>query len=280
MDDTHRRTTAYPAATWRVVDGGWQDGATNMAVDEAIMEAVRAGASPPTLRFYGWEPACLSLGHAQAASVVDWEACAAAGWDVVRRPTGGRAILHVDELTYSVCAPESEPRLGGGVLTSYLRLSDALARGLSLLGLAPERAPGPAHARAEQGPVCFDDPSHYEIVIAGRKLIGSAQARKRGAVLQHGTLPLYGDITRILRALDGTDAGAHNAAALRRVATTLETAVGRRVPYAEAAAALRRGFAEALNLNFVEESLSSQEAARARALRAEKYARPGWTTRL
>ena len=270
----------YPPTTWRFLDTGWQDGATNMAIDEAIMEAVRAGTSRPTLRFYGWDPACLSLGHAQPATVVAWDACAAAGWDVVRRPTGGRAILHVDELTYSVCAPESEARLRGGVLESYLRLSDALAHGLTLLGLAPERAPGPAHARAEQGPVCFDDPSHYEIVISGRKLIGSAQARKRGTVLQHGTLPLYGDITRILHALAGAGRQADGAVALRRVATTLEESAGRRITYAEAVAALRQGFAEALNLTFVEGTLTAAETARAQEIRSEKYTADRWTSRI
>jgi len=270
-------TPTYPPATWRLLDTGWQDGPTNMAVDEALMESVRAGTSPPTLRFYGWQPACLSLGHAQKAAVVDWQACTTAGWDVVRRPTGGRAILHVDELTYSVTAPESEPRLRGGVLDSYLRLSDALARGLVLLGLAPERAPGPTHARAEQGPVCFDDPSHYEITVAGRKLIGSAQARKRGTVLQHGTLPLYGDITRILHALIGVTGGP---SALHRVATTLEESAGRRIPYPNAVAALRQGFAEALNLTFVEDTLTTAETTRAREIRTEKYAAGHWTRRV
>lgn len=270
-------TSTYPPATWRLLDTGWQDGPTNMAIDEALMESVRAGTSPPTLRFYGWQPACLSLGHAQKAAVVDWQACATAGWDVVRRPTGGRAILHVDELTYSVTAPEGEPRLRGGVLDSYLRLSDALARGLVLLGLSPERAPGPAHARAGQGPVCFDDPSHYEIIIGGRKLIGSAQARKRGTVLQHGTLPLYGDVTRILQALAGLTGGA---AALHRVATTLEESAGRRVSYPQAVAALRQGFAEALNLTFVEDTLTTAETARAREIRTEKYAAAHWTRRV
>src|SRR5690606_17978475 len=108
---TVEEKTHYELATWRLLETGWQGGATNMASDEAIMEAVAAGEQPPTLRFYGWQPACLSLGYSQPWQVVDWESCAARGWDVVRRPTGGRAILHVDELTYSVVGPEHEPRL-------------------------------------------------------------------------------------------------------------------------------------------------------------------------
>ena len=86
----------------------------NMAIDEAILRAVAAGLAPATLRFYAWQPACVSLGQAQSFNDVDWEACAARGYHVVRRPTGGRAILHTDELTYSVTAPEAEPRVAGG----------------------------------------------------------------------------------------------------------------------------------------------------------------------
>ena len=272
----------YPPATWRLLNTGWQDGPTNMAVDEAIAEAVTGGDSRPTLRFYGWEPACLSLGYGQSWTVADWEACAARGWDVVRRPTGGRAILHVDELTYSVCAPESEPRVRGGVLESYQRLSAALAHGLKLLGVEPERAP---HARGEQGakgPVCFDLPSSYEITVGSRKLVGSAQARKKGVVLQHGTLPLYGDINRILHALciESPEERAHMASRLRQTATTLEASRGRPVEFDEAASALQRGFSAALALTFEEEPLTPGERARVQEIRAEKFAADAWTRRV
>jgi len=109
-----------------------------MAVDEAILEGVCSGNSQPTLRLYAWQPACLSLGYAQPFSEVDSEALAAKGWDIVRRPTGGRAILHVDELTYAVIAPDTDPRVAGSVLDSYLRLSEALLEALRLIGLSPE----------------------------------------------------------------------------------------------------------------------------------------------
>jgi lipoyl(octanoyl) transferase len=269
---------ALPRATWRLIDTGWQDGPANMAIDEAILEAVEAGEQPPTLRFYGWQPACLSLGRNQAVQAVDWEACTARGWDIVRRPTGGRAILHVDELTYSVCAPESEPRVRGGILPSYLRLSNALASGLSQLGLRPQRAGAPEPDEA-QGPVCFDSPSNYEITVGGRKLIGSAQARRRGMVLQHGTLPLYGDLRRIVEALQYNDEAERAAAAatLTASALTLEEALGQRVAYQEAVTAVATGFASALNLSFERGSLSAAEAEQARAIRAEKYADDGWT---
>ena len=190
---------SYAAARWRLIMSGLADGPSNMAVDEAITEAVAAGENPPSLRFYGWQPACLSLGYRQPWTVVDTERCVAAGWDVVRRPTGGRAILHVDELTYSVIAPAGDPRVKGGILESYRRLSEALADGLIMLGLASAEAPPDPGTTLPAGLVCFDGPSNYEISHKGRKLVGSAQVRKKNVVLQHGTLPLIGDVGRVER---------------------------------------------------------------------------------
>ncbi|MDT8306597.1 MAG: biotin/lipoate A/B protein ligase family protein [Anaerolineae bacterium] len=278
IGDTSRPT--LPRATWRLVDTGWQGGPANMAIDEAIMEAVEAGDQPPTLRIYGWQPACLSLGRNQPWLAVDWEACLARGWDVVRRPTGGRAILHVDELTYSVSAPEDEPRVHGGILPSYMRLSNALAAGLSQLGLTPQQAGAP-EPDAAKGPVCFDSPSNYEITAGGRKLIGSAQARRRGMVLQHGTLPLYGDLRRIVQALHYEEERERAAAASALIASalTLEEALGRRVAYDEATTALAAGFASALNLQLEKGSLSAAEIERAQTIRAEKYGHDEWTRR-
>lgn len=283
--------------TWRLLETGWQDGATNMAIDEAILEGIAAGVSPPTLRFYGWQPPCLSLGYAQRWSVVDAAACAAHGWDIVRRPTGGRAILHIDELTYSICAPESEPRVRGGVLESYQRLSDGLAQGLQLIGLQPARAQPPGdqtpgqdsptqnsptqNSLAQSSAACFDRPSNYEITIAGRKLVGSAQARRLGVVLQHGTLPLYGDITRIVHGLaaasdEERQAMAH---ALQRDAITLESALNRRLSYEEAVHYMTQGFAQALNLHLEPAPLTEWEQTRTTQIRAEKYGNEEWTRR-
>jgi lipoate-protein ligase A len=269
----------YPRATWRLLSTGASDGATNMAVDEAVLEAVAAGQSPPTLRFYVWQPPCLSVGYAQAIrDEVDLDACRARGIDVVRRPTGGRAILHTDELTYSVLVPQDDPRVSGGIVESYRRLCQGLLAGLRILGLdvvqAGRKLPGADSLSA----ACFDAPSDYEITVGGRKLVGSAQARRRVVVLQHGALPLVGDVTRIvdLLHLPDDEREAFRTALLAR-ATTLEAALGRPLPFDEAAHALARGFAQALNLDLVYGELSPGEQARARMLRAEKYAAEGWT---
>jgi lipoate-protein ligase A len=174
---------------WRLMLDPPSDGARNMAVDEALLEETAAGRSLPTLRLYAWDPPTLSLGFAQPAADCDREALKRLGWGLVRRPTGGRAILHTDELTYSITAPESHPLMQGGVLESYRRLSLGLLAGLRLLGVDVQADPG-QRGRAAGNPVCFEIPSQYEISAGGRKLIGSAQARRLGGVLQHGAFPL------------------------------------------------------------------------------------------
>ena len=124
--------------TWRLLITPPARGAWNMAVDELILEHIVRGESLPTLRLYSWQPPCLSLGHAQPYADVDVHRLKERGWEVVRRPTGGRAILHTDELTYSVIAPTDEPRVMGSILESYNRLAGALLQAVKSLGLPVE----------------------------------------------------------------------------------------------------------------------------------------------
>jgi lipoate-protein ligase A len=287
---------SYPAATWRLIIGGENDdaaggaadGATNMAVDQAILISVREGTSLPTLRFYGWSPPCLSLGRNQPLDNVDWEACRAGGVDVVRRPTGGRAILHVDELTYSIALLDTDPRAAGGVLASYRRLSEGLLSGLDRLGVVATQAVGQRKSVADLTAICFDIPSDYEITVrqpgassnGGRKLVGSAQWRARGGVLQHGSLPLQGDIARIVGylALPDSEREAQRQA-LRARATTLEESRGDVIPFRHAAQVMAEGFSQALNLTFTPGTLTAQEQGLAETLRRERYANQDWTTR-
>ena len=235
-----------------------------MAIDEAILMAVAAGMSPPTLRFYGWEPPCVSVGYAQRLEdEIDLDACRRLGYSWVRRPTGGRAILHIDELTYSVVAPLKEPRVAGDILTSYRRLSAGLIAGLSLLGCDVVQAdPDVDRQASDQSAACFDVPSPYEVMAQGCKLVGSAQARRRRTVLQHGTLPLYGDVTRLCQvvALPQPERAALRGT-LRQRAITLSEALGRTVQWSEAADVLAQGFAHALNVTLVLQGLSDDERA-------------------
>lgn len=258
---------------WRLIFSAPADGPTQMAVDEAIWRGVAEGRVPPTLRLYAWEPPCLSLGRHQPAGEVNREALAAAGYDLVRRPTGGRAILHTDELTYSVAAPLTDPRVRGDVLTSCRRISAGLLTALALLGVraAVHRQKPPPAA----GPVCFETPGEFEIVVDGRKLIGSAQMRGRGALLQHGALPLTGDIARICPFL----APPADPDRVRARATTLAEVLGREIPWEEAARAVAGGFARALDLRLEPGDLTPWEIEVARQLRREKYCSDEWTLR-
>jgi lipoate-protein ligase A len=239
---------------WRLVISPAATGAVNMAIDEALLEAVIRRESPPVLRLYAWSPPCLSLGHAQPLGVVDQQAVAALGWDLVRRPTGGKAILHTDELTYSVVGRADDPRLEGGVLASYRRLSAGLLRGLGSLGLAPPdlQLSGEAATGDPDNPVCFEVPSPYELTWRGRKLCGSAQLRRRGGVLQHGSLPLTGDLGRICAGLELPDREQARRS-VRDRAVTLEQALGRPIGWEEAAAALAQGFRATFGLEWIEQ---------------------------
>ncbi len=276
---------------WRLLHTPPSTGAWNMAVDEAILEHIHRGESKPTLRLYAWQPPCLSLGYAQPFKDVDMKRLRAHGWDVVRRVTGGRAILHTDELTYSVTGSADEPVLAGGVLESYNRLSQALLFAVRELGLQVEVKEQVAQAAVLGGgdaagskvnPVCFEVPSTYEITVNGKKLIGSAQARKKEGVLQHGSLPLAGDLTRICDALVFEDESAREKAKERLLAraATVESVLGVEKDWETAAQAFVGGFEAELGILFERGEMSPSEIQRAEELVKEKYAHAAWTERL
>lgn len=276
---------------WRLIDDYPASGAYNMAVDMAILESVARGDTLPTLRFYGWNPPCLSLGYGQRAADVDFTRVAQMGWEVVRRPTGGRAILHTDELTYSLALPASDSIAAGSVVDSYRRISTALVVVLCELGLQPE-----AYSHTEPissgGPVCFETPSHYEITVGGRKLIGSAQVRRGGGVLQHGSLPLFGDLARICDALAYPDDSARESARalVRARAITLSDAlcqhfipprygVERGLGGEDFLPIFAHAFAETFNITLTPSPLTTAESHRAQDLMHQIYGSESWTRR-
>ena len=266
--------------TWRLLLTSPTHGAWNMALDEAILEAVGRRESLPTLRLYAWVPPCLSLGYAQPITDVDLPRLQVLGWELVRRPTGGRAVLHTDELTYAVIAPPDEPRVAGSVLESYHRLAQALVGALKLLSMPVEVNENPTSPGSlGTNPVCFEVASTYEITSSGKKLIGSAQARRKDGVLQHGSLPLTGDLRRILQVLAFPDEGArtHAAERLQMRATTVEAALSRQVSWDEASRAIMRAFETVLDLNLLPGNLTPNEAARTAELVQVKYGHPSWT---
>jgi len=267
---------------WRLILDNPAIGAQNMARDEAILSQIGTAAAPPTLRLYAWEPACLSLGYAQSGRDLDRERLAENGWQVVRRMTGGRAILHTNELTYSVALPLDHPFAAGGIIESYRRLSAALLEAVNTIGLNANADRHEAtRAVKRPGPVCFELPSDYEITAGGKKLIGSAQVRRQHAMLQHGTLPLTGDIARICDALSAGDNAEReaNRERVRARATTLSEALGRSVSYNEAADAIIHAFERCFDIQFTAGELSNAEATRAHDLASTRYAADAWTLR-
>jgi lipoyl(octanoyl) transferase len=273
-----------PPAEWRIiVEDAPRSGAANMALDQALAEACAAGTSPPTLRFYRWQPPSVSLGRHQPSAELDVEAIAARGYEIVRRPTGGRAILHVDEFTYSVVAPADEPRVQGSVMDAYLRLSNALLAGLQRLGVAADKAAGSVRTGPDVSAACFEVPSAYEITAGGRKLIGSAQSRRAGYVLQHGSLPLHGDVSRLVEVLKLEPAvQARLRQQLRSRACTLAHALhvtddDPSVAYDQVAVAMQAGFSELLNLTFKPAPAAPAELRRTAQLIREQYGNREWT---
>lgn len=268
--------------TWRLILHSPASGARNMAIDEAVLEHAGRGEVPPTLRLFAWNPPCLSLGYAQPFTDVDITRLETNNWEVVRRITGGRAILHADELTYSVTGPSDEPNLAGTVLESYYRLSGALQTALSNLGLPVEIKKEKTENESVQNPVCFEVPSTFEITVKEKKIIGSAQARRKSGVLQHGSLPLVGDLTRICQVLIFSDESARLKAMNRLLAraTTVESIVRRAVSWDAAAQVFIQAFESQLGVTLATGDLIESELELVEELISKKYAHPSWTERI
>ena len=191
--------------------------------------------------------------------------------------------MHVDELTYAVITPIDEVRMQGGILESYQRISGALLEGLARLGLPVVAEPGKTHEAAKvDGPICFDTPARFEILAGGQKLVGSAQARRNYGVLQHGTIPLTGDLARITDALmyESEEERAAAEKELTMGATTVESALGTQVGWDQAVDEFRQAFGEILNLNLELGELTPEERERAEKLVDDKYGSESWTRRV
>ncbi|MGB7341929.1 MAG: biotin/lipoate A/B protein ligase family protein [Phototrophicaceae bacterium] len=262
---------------WRLIYDTPLIGADNMAIDESIMQSVAIGEQKPTLRLYAWHPLCLSIGYGQRIRDADLDRLQAYNWGIVRRPTGGKAILHGDELTYSVSLPNDHDLAQGDIVASYRRISEALMQALVYLGLSPA-SEQQAKGNKGLGPVCFEVPSHYEITSGGKKLIGSAQVRRRNGILQHGTLPLTGDITRICEALSYADEQERQIAKqhVDDRATTLASVMGEAIAWQDAAETIVQGFADTFDIDFEVGELSDAEIEQVKALLDERYLNEEW----
>ena len=230
-------------------------------MDEALLEGVRRGVSPPTLRLYAFTPSAVTMGRFQrAAEVVDLELADKLGVPVVRRITGGGAVYHDEfgEVTYSVMAPVD--LFPGSILDSYRKICAGLVRAISSLGLEAEFVPV------------------NDVVVGGKKISGSAQVRRGTALLQHGTLMYATDLDTLadLLRVPREKLAAHGVASIRERVTTLSIELGRQVSRAEVEEAMISGFSEALGVELEEGEPSEWELAEAERIARERYRSPDW----
>lgn len=249
-------------------------GPTNMGVDEALAILCR---EEVTLRFYAWEAPTLSIGYAQRTDEVALVACRNSAVCLVRRPTGGRAVLHQRDLAYSLILPLRSPWTTCSIAESYRRINVCLRRGLEILGLKVGIA---LHHRQVDGalaPFCLPAISRHELLVGGKKVIGSAQRRFPAALLQQGTILLDFDPDSILALLRPSERAA--AAGALGTVGSLREALGWLPDRLEVEAAIMEGFGREMGVEFVEGGLRPAEFRLSVELATNRYASEGWTFR-
>ena len=248
--------------------------AANMALDEALLQVRLARPTRPTLRFFAWAPPAISLGYGQALDGrIDLDAARDLGLGLVRRPTGGSAILHEGpdlEVTYSVVAAAGDFAGAGELLSTYRWIGTALVEGLRRLGAPVDMMAVQPSDPASMPAFCFARTGSYELEVNGRKLVGSAQRRQGNAFLQHGSIMLGAAPDRLRRVFPG------EADPLRGM-TTLEAVLGRRPSFDDAAAALALGFRQAHGLALAPGGLERDEDEAMQRLVHDKYEQESWT---
>ncbi len=240
-----------------------------MAADEAVLNLFPK-LKMPTLRFYGWVHPTLSIGRFQSVKEINLEECRRRGYEFVRRPTGGRAVLHDQELTYSVVCPVEI--LSESVVKSHEMLSEALALGLEQLGLQAKLTKGGRAAASSSTSACFAAPSWAELTVNGKKVIGSAQMRSKHAILQHGSIPLRLDPDKLQAILRTKAVIKHKAAGLNELGDGA-------VSITALKEAIKKGFEQRFEIEFQAGELTEEELALSRRLVVEKYESPVWNLR-
>ncbi|OMP67693.1 lipoate--protein ligase family protein [Domibacillus epiphyticus] len=273
--------------TWAFLDTGNHGAAYNMAVDEALLDWHSKGEIPPVVRFYGWEPAALSIGYFQKAEKeVNFHALQEHGLGFVRRPTGGRGVLHEHELTYSVIVSEEHPEMPDGVTEAYRVISEGVLQGFRLLGLdaefaIPRTEEEKASLKNPRSSVCFDAPSWYELVVEGRKVAGSAQTRQKGVILQHGSILLDIDEDKLFSLFHYANDRVKERMqrAFKDKAVAINAISPRRVTLDEARAAFKNGFEIGLNVNLKPLVLTEKQLYQIEVIQKERYENNDWNLR-
>ena len=276
---------------WRLIKDGYHNGFMNMAIDEAIMIAHREGLVSPTIRFYQWSPPAVSLGYFQdLKKEIDIDACQDMGVDIVRRPTGGKAVLHDKELTYSFVIKEDHPLVNDSILETYKKISGGIIKGLSCLGVKAELVPVREKLKNDSlnkekiskilhpdiKSICFSVPSQYEVQVNGKKIVGSAQVRKGGIVLQHGSLLIKLEKDKLFSVFNFPSVQVREKLKSRFNATSLEEILKKRIDFSELSEILPRGFEEEFGVKLVEGKLTEQEEKVSKDLFENKYSTYEW----
>ena len=276
---------------WRLIKDSYHNGFINMAVDEAIMIAHKNGLVPPTIRFYQWSPPAVSLGYFQdLKKEINVKVCQDIGIDIVRRPTGGKAVLHDQELTYSFIIKENDPLVNNSILETYKKISGGIIRGLSYLGikaeLVPLRGKLENHLLGKSDKarihhldfksICFSVPSQYEVQVEGKKIVGSAQVRKGGVVLQHGSLLIKLEKDKLFSVFNFPSVQIREKLKSKFKATSLEEILKRKIDFSELSNILPRGFEEEFGVRLVESKLTEPEEKIFKDLLENKYLTYEW----
>ncbi|MCK6257669.1 lipoate--protein ligase family protein [Fictibacillus sp. WQ 8-8] len=272
---------------WLFIDSGNCDPAYNMALDEALLTWHSEGKIPPVIRFYGWNPATLSIGYFQKAEKeINLEAVEKYGLGFVRRPTGGRGVLHDQELTYSVIVTEEHPNMPKTVTEAYRVISEGILQGFRNLGLdayfaIPRTEEEKAGLKNPRSAVCFDAPSWYELVVEGRKVAGSAQTRQKGVILQHGSILLDLDEDKLfdLFVYSSERVRERMQKAFKNKAVAMNQLRETPVTQEEAKKAFHAGFEEGLQLDLQPYTLNEEQEKEVEQIAESRYRSKEWTFR-
>lgn len=269
---------------WRFIDSGNGSPSFNMALDEALLDWHSVSKIPPTIRFYGWDPATISIGYFQKVEKeINMEAVKEHKLGFVRRPTGGRGVLHEHELTYSVIVSEDYPDMPKTVTEAYRVISEGILKGFHHLGLeayfaVPKTQDERDSLKNPRSAVCFDAPSWYELVVEGRKVAGSAQTRQKGVILQHGSilLDLEEDKLFSLFKYPNDKVKERMQRAFKSKAVAINEISPRRISLEEAKEAFFKGFSEGLDIELVPYELSEEELEYVNKIAKERYENDEW----
>ena len=246
---------------WRLLLTRDYNAAYNMAIDKAVLFSNSERTTPPTIRFFTWNPPAISIGYFQSLEEeVDLKMCERTGIDYVRRITGGGAVFHESELTYSIVISESHPQISKNIMDSYARICGAVIKGLKNLGIKSNYMP------------------INDIIVNGKKISGNAQTRKMKTVLQHGTILTDVDVDKMFSILKVPNEKIKDKliADVKQRVTSIKHILGQEIIYDDVAKAMKKGFEKEFNIELVKDELTAYEKDLAMKFKKEIFSSKKW----